>query len=126
MPKPAYMRIPFFLLLCVLSMPIRSHALEVSPGADIADVIRAMKDAHYPETFLAMGSSDPDAMLEMWAVDQGVLIVSHSKTTHKVKAVSYYFSDERPLKFRKTFDLGVVRFDTDTGRMEIETKKPTK
>ena len=55
--------------------------------------------------------------------DQGVLIVSYSKTSQKIVGLAFWFADERPKALRRTFEFDVASFDTSTGTVTIRTKK---
>ena len=103
---------------------ISSQAAEISIGTDIAQTTSAMKEAGYSSTGLDMGSADRDTQLAFWSVEEGVLIVGYSLKTKKVIGVSYWLSDERPKATRKTFDMEVKSFDTETGVMTVQTKQP--
>lgn len=81
-----------------------------------------MTSAGYTKTGLDMM---PRAGLDLqfWQVGQGVLIVSHSKTSQKIVGLTYWFADERPKATRQTFEFEVASFGTSTGTMTIRTKK---
>ncbi len=102
-----------------------SRGALVKEGSDIDAVNRAMEKAGYSKTGLQMGTLDPSYRLAFWSVDEGVLVVVYSNESKRVTNVSFCLSDERPRGTRKTFDLNVTSFDTDSGAMVVQTN-PTK
>lgn len=101
-----------------------SRGALVKEGSDIDTVNRAMEEAGYSTTALQMGTSDPSHRLAFWSVDEGVLVVGYSNESKRVTSVSFYLSDERPRGTRKTFDLNVTSFDSDSGAMVVQTTLP--
>ena len=101
-----------------------TQAAQLTTGTDISEATQAMKEAGYSKSGLDMGSRNRDHRLAYWSVDEGILIVVYSLKTKSIIGISYWFSDERPKASRKTFQLDVKNFDTKTGAMVIQTKKP--
>lgn len=112
------------LLVTLLTNLISSlQAVEVKQGIEITEVLRAMSNAGYKKTELAIEPVERTHRLSFWSVDKGVLIVLYSEQSKKIKNISFWLSDGRSKAVRKTFDLAVKSFDTNTGEMVIKTKK---
>jgi|GEM_PF-2431650 len=112
-----------FLPLLVLWMTVNvSLGVMVSEDSEIEEVNKAMTAAGYSESGLDMAPADPKHDMAFWAVDGGVLIVLYSTETKKVTGVTYWLCDERPKGTRKTFEMTVKCFDTDSGLMIVQTK----
>jgi hypothetical protein len=101
-----------------------ANAFEVSKGSTIADVAAAMKADGYQEGGGFTIDSNTKHDFRFWPVDQGTLIVGYSKATKKVLGLVYHLADEREHEVRKEFRFNVVSFDSTTGLLTLNTKKP--
>ena len=109
--------LPFVLFLAPLS-----PALEIEPGTPIEPACAAFAQAGYKESGLQIIPAFSDYQLKFWSVGEGVLILTHSKTSAKVVSLSFSLSTDGPRSTRQTFDLAVDSFDTGTGKMVVATK----
>ena len=110
----------FIWLLSCLSV----KAEVLTNGLPVTGAVQAMKKAGYAETGLDMmarqGSGED---LRFWGVGEGVLIVSYSTASQKIRGMTFWLADDRPKATRQTFELDVASFDTETGVMTIRTRK---
>jgi hypothetical protein len=107
------------LFLACTSAQVCAGEKTICPGNDIREARKAMAEAGYKETGLAMLATKADTDLQMWSVGEGVLILTYSTKDNKVLGMSYFLCDERPKATRRTFDLDVKEFDPKTRELRI-------
>ena len=90
-------------------------------GTSEKSLIDMMKAGKYKASGLAM-VPDPSSRLLFWSVENGILIVTLSKKTNKVTAMTYFLCDERPRSIRTEFNLPLSQFNTKTGEMVLKAK----
>ena len=123
------MRKAFFHVVCwkplaapvaVLAMITASFAHEVKKGEPFKECAEALDAAGFEESGLEIVSMDKDRDLDFWAVDEGVPIVSHSKSSGRIVDVSFFLCDERPKGERKDFRFEVKSFNTTTKELVLK------
>ena len=113
----------FALLIVSATASVRAEEGPLKAGQKLDDVAARMKAAGFKETGLELVANKVGTALKMWAVGEGVLIVSYSKQDGTLIGLSYSLSDERPKATRKTFDFVVEEFDPQTRAMKIKIGK---
>ncbi len=92
----------------------------ITNGGSIDVANRAMKEAGYGNGFLAPRSNESQFMI--WSVDEGLLIANYKKGT-QIIGMSFFFVVPGPERNEPAL-FNVISFDTSSGRMLIQTKKP--
>lgn len=118
--KITVMRHLLLLGLAWLASCVCASAEVLTNGLSMTVASNAMQKAGYKKTGLEM-VPHPGEVLEFWQIGDGVLIASYSETPQKIVGLAFWFADERPKATRRTFELDVASFDTDTGVMTIRT-----
>jgi hypothetical protein len=110
--------------LSIVATLAQASAEVITKGFKFADAEKALTKAKYTKTGLDMETTGDNSALDFWTVDEGVLIILYSTTTGLVESISFMVMDERPKATRKIFDFSVASFDTETGTLTLNTKKP--
>lgn len=98
--------------------------MEVKVGSNLDEVRNAMNHSGYKECQLAMAARERNQELAFWHVDEGTLIVRYSVKTKKILNITYWMCDERDRSSRKEFNLEAKTFDTATGVLTLQLKRP--
>ena len=96
----------------------------VEPQIAIETIAKLMTDSGHTETMLQMSTGDPNKMMKMWNVGDGVLIVTYDATTNNSESVRYYISTGGPKLHRKNWSFPVETFDPASGTMTISIGNP--
>jgi hypothetical protein len=112
------------IIIAMLATLAQASAEVITKGSKVADAQQALAKAKYSKSALDMESNKAGVNLDFWSVDGGVLIISYAPATGLVESVAFVVMDERPKATRKTFDFSVASFDTETGALTLNTKKP--
>lgn len=134
------MKLVFLVLTMAGALPNLCHGELIKEGTDLEAASKAMEAAGYDRGGLSIAhidtigeflglpgkNEDERGNLKMWLVDQGVLSISYTISTGSITGLTFYLCDERVKSERKVFRLHVASFDSVSGKMEIQTEKPSK
>jgi hypothetical protein len=115
---------PLLLLAFLGNLLCASSSAEViTNGVPVVNAGKWMEAGGYKLTNLAVAPRNANEDLQLWHVDQGVLIFTYSSVSKRIVRASFSLSDERPKSTRKEFSFEVTSFNTTTGLMTIKTTK---
>jgi len=91
----------------------------VESETSIEVISKLMADAGHEETMLQMSTGDPNQLLKMWTVGDGVLIVTYNSKTSLATRIDYNVSSDGPKLHRKNWSFTVDKFSPETGKLTI-------